>query len=182
MTNQATSKEILELTKSLLADDKFINALARRISLELGEIARTPPDIGQCWQDQLDLHDIHIAKDCTAERLTELFPLTPDEIKRVGIRIRTGDVRGELSLETVREHILAQLGDDTLMTRAGHAEQVRPESYKRCGNDYQCGQPYYCGHEVNCGTPYELLPCGVIYDYACRPLKDCPTQYYKKRG
>lgn len=237
------------LLKTLLADKAFISTLARKIAAELRAAAGTKPDPAELWVAELEAIEMEKDEACTPKRLAEMFVLAEDEIERVGTRIRTAGLKGKLTLEGVREQVLAQIGDDVLMARAGadsagagaarcgdeHAcgfpyhcgyevdcgvkyelfcptlhmcgskkdcdhSYWGPKDYggqpygyrpgaerpvprkKSCGDDYQCGQPFYCGHEVQCGTPYELLPCGPLYHYYCRPRKDCPSIYYNSGG
>lgn len=174
MTSDSADNDLKKLAKALLSDEDFISALARKLAAELSGAARGQPDPVRLWAAELDALEGQKAEECTPEHLAKLFPLSPDEIKRVGTRLRTGALKGALTLETLREQVLAQIGDDVLMSRAG----AKGGRGARCSDEYQCGYPYHCGHEVACSTSYEAIPCPGLYQYFCRPRYQCEPEYW----
>jgi len=180
MSDTDRDKEVSALQQALVAalqDPGFLDTLSAKVAARLNigapGAARTPVDV---WRDGLASLAGPLDADCTAERAAELFPLSTEEVGRVVSRIRTDTRTAPVTLETLRQDVIAQLGDDVLMARTAamaDAKAGRPG----CGGEYECGHTYHCGHEVSCGTPYEWLPCGHLYNYGCGPAKSCGKPY-----
>jgi hypothetical protein len=183
MVKKPTNTELVTALKRALEDEAVVEALASRIVDKLADMGMgADMDPVEAWRRGLKASGVKLDKDVTPERAAELYPLAPDEVKRVADRLRTEKKTTKpMNLERLREMTIQQLGDDELMYRAANidvsAEGGRVQRRRRCTGEYECGHPFHCGHEVSCGFPYEYLPCGPLYEYACRPKKSCRKPY-----
>lgn len=181
MVKKPTNTELVAALKQALKDEAIVEALASRIVDKLADLGMGDTmDPVEAWRRGLKASGVKVDKNVTPERAAELYPLAPDEVKRVADRIRTEKKTTKpMTLERLREIAIQQLGDDELMHRAADtaAEGAQVQRRRRCTGEYECGHPFHCGHEVSCGFPYELLPCGPLYEYNCRPKKSCRKPY-----